>query len=345
MYCHHEFGQHKELIASNATPASADDLAQLIAIAFYIVSSVPAVVQVTQRSTSFRMEKTYLTRREMMVRGGTGLIAMLFGPAIAPLLAESSTRRFKIGACDWSLRKSDPSCMALAKQLGLDGVQINMGNINNRMWLRKIDVQREYLEAAAQHGVEIGGLALGELNNIPLKNDPRAAVWLVDAIDVAKALNVKVILVAQFYKGDLKDDRPGIDRTVEILQEIAPRAEKAGVILGIENYLSAEENLEIVRRVGSPAVQVYYDVGNSTDKGYDIYKEIRMLKGQLCELHVKDADHVLGRDKGRIDFEKVREAIDEIGYRGWIHIESAAPNGPANDYPTTVRFLRRLFDA
>ena len=27
-------------------------------------------------------------------------------------------------------------------------------------------------------------------------------------------------------------------------------------------------------------MQVYYDVGNSTDKGYDIYKEIRMLKGR-----------------------------------------------------------------
>ncbi|MCX8109188.1 MAG: sugar phosphate isomerase/epimerase, partial [Verrucomicrobiae bacterium] len=191
------------------------------------------------------------------------------------------------------------------------------------------------------HGVEIGGLALGELNNIPLKSDPRAAVWLVDAIDVAKALGVRVILVAQFYKGDLKEDRPGIDRTVDILREIAPRAEKAGVILGIENYLSAEENLQIVDRVGSPAVQVYYDVGNSTDKGYDIYREIRMLKGKLCEFHVKDGDHVLG--KGRINFEKVREAIDEIGYSGWIHIEAAAPNGPEKDYPATVQFLRRLF--
>lgn len=282
-----------------------------------------------------------LDRRQMIIRTGAALLAPLCSPALAPLLANDEKRGFKIGACDWSLRKPDPSCMALAKEIGLDGVQVNMGNVGNRMWLRQPEVQKAYRNAAAQHGVEIGGLALGELNNIPLKSDPRAAVWLVDAIDVAKALSVKVILVAQFYKGDLKDDRPGIDRTVEILWEIAPRAERAGVILGLENYLSAEENLEIVRRVGSPAVQIYYDVGNSTDKGYDIYREIRMLRGQFCELHVKDGNYVLG--KGRINFEKVREALDEIGYRGWIHIEAAAPNGPEKDYPATVEYLRRLF--
>lgn len=282
-----------------------------------------------------------VTRRQMLARTAPAVVAAAFSPAIVPLLADPAKRGFKIGACEWSLRKSDSSCMAIAKEIGLDGVQVNMGNAGNRMWLRQPEVRKAYQDAAARHGVEIAGLALGEFNNIPLKSDPRAAVWLVDAVEVAKALGTKVILVAQFFKGELKDDPAGVDRTVDVLREIAPRAERTEVILGLENYLSAEENLDIVRRVGSPAVQVYYDVGNSTDKGYDIYRELRMLKGKLCELHAKDGEYVLG--KGRVDFAKVREAIDEIGYRGWIQIESAAPNGPVADYPATVQFLRRHF--
>jgi sugar phosphate isomerase/epimerase len=277
----------------------------------------------------------------MISRAAPAFLAAALSPRIAPLPAEPGRRGFKVGACEWSLRKSDPSCLALAKEIGLDGVQVNMGSADNHMWLREAKVQREYVAAAKQNGVEIGGLALGELNNVALKSDARAAVWLVDAIDVAQALGVKVVLVAQFYKGDLKDDAPGVERTVAVLKEIAPRAEKAGVILGLENYLSASENLDIVKRVGSPAVQVYYDVGNSTDKGYDIYQELRLLKGQLCELHFKDGDHVLGQ--GRVDFQKVRAAVEDIGYRGWIQIEAAAPNGPAKDYPATVQFVRRLF--
>ena len=263
--------------------------------------------------------------------------------ALAPLLAAPADRGFKIGACEWSLQKEGPEVMAVAKRIGLDGVQVNMGNAGNKMWLRRPEVQEAYRVAARQQGVEIGGLALGEFNNIPLKSDLRAAVWLVDAIDVAKALGVRVILVAAFYKGELKDDKPGVDRTVEVLKEVAPRAEKAGIILGLENYLSAPENLDIIQRVGSSAVQVYYDVGNSTDKGYDVYTELRSLKGQLCELHFKDAGFLLG--KGRIDFKKVREAVDAIDYRGWIQIEGAAPNGLVPDYTANLAFLRPLFPA
>src|SRR5690606_23927625 len=139
-----------------------------------------------------------------------------------------------------------------------------------------------------------------EFNNIALKNEPRSAIWLHDSIKVAQALGVKIILVAQFQKGDLRDDQPGVDRTIDLLRELAPRAEKAGVIFGLENYLSAADNLKIIERVGSRAIQIYYDVGNSTDMGYAIYEEIRMLKGQICELHAKDGPLMLG--KGRVDF-------------------------------------------
>ena len=55
------------------------------------------------------------------------------------------------------------------------------------------------------------------------------------------------------------------------------KAEKAGVILGIESWLSAADTMRILNRVGSPAVKMYYDVCNSTDRGYDICKEIRWL--------------------------------------------------------------------
>lgn len=286
---------------------------------------------------------THMTRRHALTSTARTAAAAALSPLFSPLLADAASRRFKIGACEWSLRKSDPSSLEVAKAIGLDGVQLNMGGLGNRMWLRQPEVQKQYLEASRKHGVQIGGLGLAEMNNIPLKSDLRAAVWLTDSIDVAVALGVKVILVAQFFNGELKGDAAGTTRTVELLQDVAPKAERAGVILGLENYLSAEENLAIVDRVKSPAVQVYYDVGNSTDKGYDIYKELRMLKGRLCELHAKDAGHMLG--KGRVDFGKVREAIDEIGFSGWIQIEAAAPNDLVKDYQTQLAYLRGVFNA
>lgn len=265
---------------------------------------------------------------------------LALGSRFQPAFAQE-TPRFRIGACEWSLRKGDPSSLDVAKQIGLEGIQVNMGNVGNDMHLRKPDVQKAYVEASKRTGVALASLGLAEMNNVPLKSDPRAAQWLADSIDVAKALGVQVILVAQFFKGELKGDAAGTDRTVELLKQHAPRAEKEGVIFGLENYLSAEENLAILDRVGSPAVQVYYDVGNSTDKGYDIYKEIRMLKGRVCEFHAKDGKFMLGQ--GRVDFRRVRQAMDEIGYRGWIQIEAAAPKELVADYSAHREFLRGVF--
>ncbi|MCX7871672.1 MAG: sugar phosphate isomerase/epimerase [Verrucomicrobiae bacterium] len=282
-----------------------------------------------------------LSRRKWFERVGIGASAVAFSSAVSPLFSASNSRRFKIGACEWSLRKGDPSCFDVAKEIGLDGVQVDLGHPGNGLHLRKTDVQKAYIEASKKTGVEIASLAMAVLNNIPLKSEPCSALWVLDAIESAKALNVKVILIAQFGNGELKDDKKGIERTVAVLKELAPRAEKSGIILGIENYLSAEENLDIINRVGSKAVQVYYDVGNSTDKGYDIYKEIRMLKGQICEIHFKDGGFMLG--KGRIDFKRVREALDEIEYSGWTQLECAAPKSLVPDYREQLAFVRSIF--
>jgi sugar phosphate isomerase/epimerase len=257
--------------------------------------------------------------------------------------AARGKRWFKIGACDWSLERSDASSFSVAKEIGLDGVQVSLGSAGNGMHLRRKDVQEAYRQAARATGLEFASLALGELNNVPLATEPKAAVWLVDGIDVARDLGMKVILMAFFGRGEVRpDDTVNMGRLVDLLKEVTPRAEKAGVVLGLENYLSAEDNVKILDRVGSPALQVYYDVGNSTDKGYDILREIRFLgKDRICEFHAKDAQHLFG--KGRIDFREVRKAMDDIGYTGWIQIEGAKPNGVVVDYQADLAYLRSIF--
>jgi len=285
-----------------------------------------------------------LTRRQMVSRTAQAAAAITLSHTFSPLFAAPASRGFKIGACDWSLGRNDPSCMQIAREIGLDGVQVSMGSVGDHMRMRQREVQQQYLKAARDNKVEVASLALSETNNVPLFSEPRAAIWLLDSIEVCKALNVKVVLIACFAKGELRaDDKPSIDRVVDLLKEIAPRAEKAGVLLGLENYMSAEANIGIMDRVGSPAVQVYYDVGNSTDKGCDILKEIRLLGKRICEFHAKDAGNMLG--KGRIDFKQVRAAMDDIDYRGWIQIEAAAPHSIVEDYRTDLNYLRGIFPA
>jgi L-ribulose-5-phosphate 3-epimerase len=288
------------------------------------------------------MKSLPLTRRQMLTRSAQAAAALALSPQFAPLLAAPAERRFKIGACDWSIGKMcSPTAFEVAKQIGLDGVQVSLGTEANGMHLRKPEMQQAYRDAVKAAGLEIGSLAIGELNGVPYKSDPRTVEWVSDAIGVCRALGVRVVLLAFFSKGDLKDDKPGTDEVVKRLKAIAPKAEKAGVVLGIESWLSAGEHLDILDRVASKAVQVYYDVCNSNDKGYDIYREIRQLgRERICEFHAKENGALLGQ--GKVDFKKVRAALDDIGYRGWIQIEGAVPRGTPmlESYRANLKFLR-----
>src|SRR6266699_2549135 len=153
-----------------------------------------------------------LSRRAMIHRSARAMTALAFAPPLAPLLAAPEKRRFKIGACDWSIGKlGDPAAFERAKQIGLDGVQVSLGTAANNMRLRQPAVQQQYREAAKQAGLEAASLAIGELNNVPYKSDPRTIEWVSDCIEVCQALGVRVVLLAFFNKGDLRDDKAGVD--------------------------------------------------------------------------------------------------------------------------------------
>jgi sugar phosphate isomerase/epimerase len=283
-----------------------------------------------------------MTRREAFFAAAGAALAL--SPKVAAVAADEK-RLFKIGACDWSIgRRGQPEAMELAAQIGLEGVQVSFGPPGEKGDLRSEEVRRRYLEAASRHRVEIASLAMGVLNSVPYASDPRTEEWVLDSIPVMTKLDVKVILLAFFGKGDIKGKRDLQDEVIRRLKRAAPKAEDAGVVLGIESWMNADDHLRILDAVDSPSVQVYYDVANMENQGYDIYQEIRRLgRERICEIHCKENGFLLGQ--GRVDFEKVKAALDEIGWTGWLIIEGAVGAGKNmfDSYVHNQEYLRSVF--
>ncbi len=86
----------------------------------------------------------------------------------------------------------------------------------------------------------------------------------------------------------------------------------------------------------------YYDVGNSTENGFDIIEEIRWLTAQrICEVHLKDNPNFLGQ--GKIDFVAVVNALADIGFDKWAHLECVAPTGSVeNDMGANLKFIHDI---
>lgn len=263
--------------------------------------------------------------RRQLLKASIGLVGLSCLNTQNLFAGPSFENSFKIGACDWSIHEmAKVSAIKTAAEIGLDGVQISMGSVENNMHLRRSEIQQRYKDACQKYDIAISGIAIGELNNVPYKSDPRAEQWVFDSIDIAQAMDVKVVLLAFFNHGDIKNDQAGTEETIKRLKKVAKKAEDQGIILGLETWLNAEEHMYILNAVDSPNVKVYYDVANSNKMGYNIYEEIRSLGSEnICEFHAKENGNLLG--KGLIDFKEVRRAMDDINYTGWVQIEGAVP--------------------
>ncbi|HPG68318.1 MAG TPA: sugar phosphate isomerase/epimerase family protein [Candidatus Hydrogenedentes bacterium] len=280
-----------------------------------------------------------ITRRSFMMGTAAALLAAKRG------YAQEATPALRLSACDWSLGAGGPGGLEIAKAVGLDGLEVSAGSPTDILDIAKEDYRQQYKDGEAKTGVVVSSVAMGFLNNAPLATDPRGPAWLEQTIDATKALDAKVILLAFFGAGDLRKHRElkadCVDVVVERLKDAAPRAAEAGVILGLENTLSAKDNMAIIERVKSDAVRVYYDIGNSTDNGYDVPAEIRMLKDQICQFHFKDGSHFLG--EGRVAMDPVVEAIRAIEYKGWIVLETAMPTKDRDaDFKKNAAYVRGI---
>ena len=153
-------------------------------------------------------------------------------------------------------------------------------------------------------------------------------------------------------------------RSVEALQTLAPAAEKAKVTIGCEPntcyerfLLSPREFAEFLDDVGSSHVRVLLDTANAHDVGFP-EQWIRILGNRMTQLHMRDTLSKRGHSDedttstclflGDNDWPAIREALDEIGYDGWLIAEpyryKYARDLPGSESAAAIdRFISRRF--
>ena len=270
------------------------------------------------------------------------------GSALAAGLCSRSgfaqQEKLRIGVTDWNLHLgANPEALPMAANLGFEGVQISFGRtlVDGKMPADNPEVIARYLALSRQYKIPIDGTCVDKLHDNGLKSDPLAAKWVLDSIRLTRALDTKVLLLPFFGRWALQTKQE-MDYAGDALRDLAVEATKAGVILGLEDTISAEDNVRIMERSQSPSVLVYYDVGNSTVAGFDPVKEIRWLgKSRICQFHLKDNPHYLG--EGSIQFLPIMRAIRDIQFSGYANLEADAPSKQLEaDMRRNLAFIRNV---
>lgn len=262
----------------------------------------------------------------------------------AAALAQGAGRSRPVGIFDAPIGSiGNPDSVELAATAGLDGVELHMGRGPGTLALADRGLRAEYKARAWKAGLRIPSVVLGIQNQAQLHSEPVAALWVLDAIEAADDLGARVILLPSFGDDALAwKDRARVERYAAVVRAAGPRAAERGITLGMENRLAANENLELLKMIDADGAKIYYDIANLHNLGHDPAEEIRMIgRERICQVHVKDNPHHLG--SGKVDFEPVAQALDDIGYEGWLVLETRIPEPPAEHLPKSREFVRRVF--
>ncbi|MBA2354050.1 MAG: TIM barrel protein, partial [Acidobacteria bacterium] len=215
----------------------------------------------------------FMTRRDFVTQTALASAAV---PALGQTQAAGPTGTratvnpvpVRVGMTDWNLgQRGDITKIALAREIGLDGIQVSVQypTDGTAPTLRDPKTQAAYKRAALDNGIQICSLAIGSPGKLrmPLHTNPAAGILLTEAVEVAHNLGTNNILLP--ILGDSHIDMANqaeVDTFIAMMREVARYAERYEVVVGLEDWISAEDNIKLLDAIGSDFVAVYYDAHN-----------------------------------------------------------------------------------
>ncbi len=264
---------------------------------------------------------SFLSRREIFrALAGVGLGAHAFAKPLDGL---------RIGIMDGIVgHPSQPEAVDAAADLGLAGVQVTLGKpgASGELPLSDPQLQSRFREAAKQRGIALPNTYLDVLHTDCLKDNSTAALrWIKQGLTITKALGADILMLVFFNRCAIEQE-PEQKAVIAPLREACRMAQDTGIVLGFENTISAKDNLAILEAVNSPALKIWYDIGNSTNIGhFNVPEEIRLLgRERICAFHIKDKGYL---DAGAVPVRGALEAIRDIGFSGFAMLETSSPTG------------------
>jgi hexulose-6-phosphate isomerase len=252
-------------------------------------------------------------------------------------------------------------CFRKAKGAGFEGIELTMaGEIT---LASSADRVRQIGDDARKAGIAIASLWVSPLGASPL-NSPspevraRGVEAIRKAIEFATYLDCGALLLVPGRVGAGPKLEVGYEITWERftaeLKKVIPDAEKAKVILTIENVsnrflISPLEMRAFVDQFNSPWLQAHFDTGNVMFTGYP-QDWILTLGARLKRVHIKDRKvspqaeqaRPSGLLEGDVDWREVMAAFRKVGYRGFVSPEIAHDPNDAGQLEKVSKALDKI---
>ena len=294
-----------------------------------------------------------ISRRTFLTKGA---LAAVCAPALGTLFGcccssdgaagakASKPARYKLAVTDWDAAvkgQPNPDVFETAKLAGLDGIQLSASrkDLDDISAMSEANIARNK-RRLAETGLACVSVCTPYSHKFTFWEDPKSYEYLCSAVDATVALGADNILIPFFGKksamnrrevdGEIKIGGEIIpefqNAVVEKLKAVAPYAESKGVVLCLEDSISADDNIKIIDAVASPAVKVYFDIYNVEHYGFDTVDALKKLKnGYIGQVHIKTKGGLLDKETEMPkNMEQIWDGLLDSDYSGWLVLEFQA---------------------
>ena len=285
-------------------------------------------------------------RRGLMM----GLMAMLVvWPA--GLMAQ---QRYRVAACDWMmLKRQKIGEFKLAREIGADGVEMDMGPLGQRVLfdnkLRDRSFQHLFRHTADSVGVKVPSMAMsGFFAQNFLKRDNYRDL-IDDCLQSMDVMGARVAFLPLGGSGhEWKEKGAARTELVRRLHEVGERARLAGKVIAIRTQLDAKGDKKLLKEIKSDGIKIYYNLQDAVDNGRDPAKELKKLgRKRVAQIHASLTDSVTLDEDPRIDMYRVKKALDKMKWEGWLVVERSRNakdvKNVKGNYSRNVVYLKEVF--
>ena len=282
------------------------------------------------------------------------VIASILGlSGIEALMAQ----QYKVGVCDWMiLKRQKLGEFDLAKQIGSDGVEMDMGGLGEReLFDNKMRDPKEaahFKQVADSLGIEIGAIAMSGFYAQDLTKRDNYMTLVADCFDTMDKMgNAKVAFLPLGGCGnDWPTNKAKRSEIVKRLHHIGEAAKARGLRVGIDTPLDAKGNLKLLKEIKSDGIAIFYKWQTIVENGWDVVKDIKQLGAKnICAIHASNTDRVWLRNDSTLDVPKIRKALDEMGWSGWLFVERSRDTSMVRNvkmnYSANVYYLKEIFNS
>jgi len=265
--------------------------------------------------------------------------------------------RYQVGVCDWMvLKRQKLGEFQLAKELGCDGVEMDMGGLGKREMfdnkMRDAKTAAFFKHTADSLGIHIGAIAMSGFYGQDLTLRDNYLALMEDCFETMKRMgDVKVAFLPLGGCGNnWTTDKTKRKEIVKRLHAIGEAAKMHGVVVGIDTPLDAAGNLKLLKEIKSDGIAIFYKWQTIIEHGWDIPKDMKKLGAKnICAIHASNTDSLCLRNDPAINLPLIKQTLDEMSWNGWLFVERSRDvkivRNVKMNYGNNVMYLKETFNS